>query len=241
MKKIVKPLCLIILGLLATVSCQNNSTAKVYTNSAMKKVMKGQDLSAHILWDTLQKENLFALAPLGRIEGEVTIVDGQIYTSTVDSANNVIIKTDWSVKSPFAVYSYVEEWTDFSVEEIITSIEDLEKTVEAIAKKNGYNLSNATPYRVRGEFDTVIYHVISKPKSELEHNHKLHIKAKKKFYLQHTEGELLGFYSKNHEGIFTHKGHFTHTHFLNYPASAMGHLDHIHAAKSFIISLPKQY
>ena len=43
------------------------------------------------------------------------------------------------------------------------------------------------------------------------------------FDLQNVNGELLGFYSQQHEGVFTHKNKFIHVHFVN--ENNAGHLD----------------
>ena len=75
--------------------------------------MKGTDLSAHIDWDTIPKANLFAVAPMNRLKGEVTIIDGKMHASQVDADNLVTIRNDWQVRSPFTVYTYVAEWESF--------------------------------------------------------------------------------------------------------------------------------
>lgn len=218
---------------------QNSSMPEVKTISAMKKVMMGKDLSAHLQWDTIPREHLFAIAPLGRIQGEVTAVDGQLYSSTVDASNHVVISKNWDIQSPFAVYANVPEWTTFEVDEAINSEDELQTLIEEVASKNGYDLNTAFPYRVLGKFSSIDYHIISKPLNEVEHNHELHSKAKKHFHLENTSGELLGFYSTNHQGVFTHKGHFIHTHFIDEQRENMGHLENLITTNKIKILLPK--
>lgn len=225
--------------ILIAYSCKTQKEITVGTVSEMRKVMMGEDLSAHLRWDTFVKKNLYALAPLGRIEGEVTILNGSIYTSKVDSNHTITIDKSWNVESPFSVYAYVKEWQSFEIDELIHSEEDLQRMVEKVAKKNGYNLDKAFPYRIFGTFDSIDFHIISKPKYEIEHNHDLHDSAKKRFYFQNIEGELLGFYSKNHVGVFTHRGKFTHTHFIDTNQKLMGHLDNVSIKEKYTVLLPK--
>jgi len=198
---------------------------EIKTVSAFKKVMMGEDLSTHIQWDSIDHKNLYAVGPLGRIEGEITILDGKVYSSKVKKNNKIVIDTISKVKSPFAVYAFVAEWNGFELNEKMETLEELQAIIEKIAMANGYDLNKPLAYKLEGSFDKIDFHIISKPKKEKEHNHELHKKAKKHFTVNKTNGTLLGFYSKYHEGIFTHKGQFIHTHFIDDAHKNMGHLD----------------
>lgn len=205
-----------------------NAQLDVRAVSAMKPVMMGQDLSAHVKLDTLTKmPHLFAVCPLNRLQGEVTIINGKIFKSTVD--NNGKIRTDNTFEgtAPFMVYTQVEDWVSFPVKSAISSEEELQDLIEKIAKENGYNTQLAFPFMIKGLFDTVNFHIISKPLKEKKHNHELHSKAKKHYTESNIQGSLLGFFSKHHEGVFTHKGSFTHVHFLDEKESMTGHLEDI--------------
>lgn len=212
---------------------------EIKTISAMKKVMMGEDLSAHIQWDSIIHENLYAVCPLGRLEGEITIVDGKIFSAKVIDKNKIVIDTLSNVKSPFAVYTYVAEWNEFELDEKIQSPEELQTTIEKMAIANGYDLEKPLVYKLEGDFDKIDFHIISKPKNEQEHNHELHNKSKNHFTVRSTNGILIGFYSKFHEGIFTHKGQFTHTHFIDNAHKNMGHLDGLIINKKSKLYLPK--
>lgn len=228
--------------LLAFTSCHKKEEMKsteIVTVSAMKKVMMGEDLSAHINWDTIPKQNLYAVCPLERIEGEVTIIDGKMFTSKVVENNTIEIKKDWNIQSPFAVYAYVTDWEELETEANFSNDEELQSFIEELAIKSGTDVSKPFVFRIIGSFDAVDYHIISKPRNEKEHNHELHDKAKKHFSLQNVSGELLGFYSKNHEGVFTHRGHYIHTHFIDEAKKNMGHLDKAKTNKKVKVLISK--
>ena len=204
-------------------SAQNASAYEVKAISSMKKVMKGTDLSANVSWDTLPKAHLFAVAPMNRLKGEVTIIDGKMHASQVDAENYVTIRNDFEVKSPFTAYTYVAKWESFKTTLTTNSVADIEDFIEKFAKSKGYNLNKPFPFMIKGNFYKLTYHIISKPENQIKHNHKLHKKAKRVFDLQNVNGELLGFYSQKHEGVFTHKDKFIHVHFVN--ENNAGHLD----------------
>ena len=206
-------------------SAQQTDAYQLKAVSAMKKVMMGTDFSAHIKWDTLPKANLFALAPMNRLQGEVTIIDGKMHASQVDKDRQVTLRHDYNVKSPFAVYTHVNHWESYETKLSTNKVSDIQKFIEKIAKDKGYDLDKPFPFRIKGDFDQLKYHIISMPKGQKKHNHQLHQQAKEFFDLQNEKGELLGFYSRQHQGIFTHKGQLIHVHFVDDEEKNAGHLD----------------
>jgi acetolactate decarboxylase len=229
-----------IVFIMAMVMAHSSQAQEVKTVSEMRKVMMGEDLSTHLLWDSIPHKHLFGISPLGRIEGEITIIDGKFYSSKVNKKGEIKVDTNWKSKAPFAVFAHVEKWKSIEVELLINNENELQDAIEKIAKENGYDLNTAFPFRIMGNFEKVDFHIISKPKKEKTHNHDLHDKAKKRFSLINTSGELLGFYSQNHIGVFTHKGHFIHTHFIDHQKKNMGHLDDITINQKITILLPIQ-
>lgn len=216
-----------------------DTARQVIAVSAMKKVMMGKDLSTHLLWDSIPHQNLFGISPLGRIEGEITILDGEIFVSKVNKKGQINLTQNWQSEAPFGVYAHVKSWKKIQAEVDFENKKDLHKWIEKTALQQGYNLQRAFAFRIKGNFKHVDFHVISKPKKEKVHNHQLHKKAKKHFTLQNSEGELLGFYSQKHEGIFTHKGSFVHTHFIDQARKNMGHLEDIRINGKITLFLPK--
>ncbi len=212
---------------------------KVEAVSNMKKVIMGQDLGMYLDWDTVATTHLFGIGPLGRIAGEVTIVDGERWTASVKKNGRIQMQRNKKARGPFGVFAHVPAWDTIQLDANIQSEEDLQKLLESVAPNKGISLQTAFPYRVLATFDSIHFHIISKPSDEAAHSHELHKKAKKHFYSTQIQGELLGFYSQQHEGIFTHRGSYTHTHFLAQDRKAMGHLDGISVEGNILILLPK--
>lgn len=213
---------------------------EVRSISAMKPVMMGKDLSAHVQLDTLTTlTHLYAVCPLNRLQGEVTIVDGEIFKSTVNKKSSILTDDRFEGTAPFMVYAQVEDWIPYSIKTTVASEKDLHELIENVAKENGYDTEQAFPFMIKGIFDTVNFHIISKPIKEKKHNHELHNKAKKHFTEINISGSLIGFFSKHHEGVFTHKGSFTHVHFLDEKGSMTGHLENVSLYnREFTVWLP---
>lgn len=226
------------LGLM--MSCSSKlDLPEVYAVSEMKKVMKeGDDLSIHISWDTIERKRLYGVAPLGRLAGEVTVINGEMFASTVDEEGKPLVTADWSAQSPFAVYAMVENWVVVDLEESILDEYSLQTIIESEAQKLGIDVTQAFPFWVKGSFDTIVYHIMAKPKDQVAHNPELHKKAKVRFELENVSGELIGFYSQHHEGVFTHKGSYIHTHFVDATKKHAGHLEHVISKAEIKLMLP---
>jgi acetolactate decarboxylase len=121
----------------------------------------------------------------------------------------------------------VANWKEKKVKATIATEEDLQKWIEKQALAEGKSLETPFVFRIKGDFDLVGYHIISKDPTVKEHTHELHDLAKKEYSVENTSGELIGFYSRNHEGVFTHKGSFIHIHFIDTAKRQMGHLEEL--------------
>jgi acetolactate decarboxylase len=194
---------------------------------AMRQVMTGASLQNTLLWDTLSPEKLYGIGPLDRLNGEVTVVDGIIYTAKVNGAGDIVTMPVTSAAATFGVYINLENEVGIRVSEEIKDIETLERLIQIKAEQAGLDAEKPFLFVVKGQFDWIKVHVLNKPADELEHNHDLHNQAKKYFEYQNIGGELIGFYSRQHEGVFTHRGQYTHVHFISRDKSVMGHLDGI--------------
>jgi len=214
---------------------------EVYTSGKAKNVMMGIDLSATVLLDTLLvKKHLYALGPVDDLQGEITVFDGDAYAAQVTNKRKRSVKLldSEGLKAPFLVYAYVEEWETYSVEVEIQNLKDLERIVDSLGSAHGFDKNDAFPFLLEGTFLEVQYHIIKRNKREKEHNHDAHNEAKVPFSNCLIPANLVGFYSRNHEGVFTHKGQFIHVHFLPKDRRITGHLDNLNHSGTVLISLP---
>jgi len=51
------------------------------------------------------------------------------------------------------------------------------------------------------------------------------------YYLNNEEVEIVGFFSTEHQGVFTHHDSFLHMHLITKDKSLMGHLDELELDK----------
>lgn len=213
----------IITGLLLVSTIVLVRAPEVKVAGAMKNIMMKGDLSAHINVDTMDKTNLYALGPAAGLKGEIIVLDGKVYTTLADGKK--LKNTENEVPgAAMLVYSHVPKWKASTVEVTVNSYAELESLVEKTAAANGIDTDKPFAFKLSATPQKTMYHVIDW-KQGVEHtmeNHKQFAYAGK---MVNSPVTMLGFYSRHHQGIFTHHTTFMHVHVLNNKTKTVGHLD----------------
>ncbi|MDZ7899287.1 MAG: acetolactate decarboxylase [Arcicella sp.] len=199
--------------------------------------MGKDNFAPHISLDSIKnKKHLYALGPLGKMQGEITVVDGKPFGVKVNADGDGIVKKNWKIKAPFFVSSNVKSWQTFEIETAIGSLDELQKKIEEIAQQNNIDLATPFAFKINGKFDNLTTHVVMPRSSDVEGYQT--DKKQANFELSNQEGELIGFYSQNHGGIYTHKDSRVHVHFISSDKTQMGHLDKIMITKKVKVQFP---
>jgi acetolactate decarboxylase len=210
----------------------------VQSIGAAKLVMTGADLSNKVFLDTLvEQPGLYAVGPVDNLQGEITVFNSRVITSTVVDGQ-IVTAEQPGVMAPFLAYAYVEEWQVVTFEASIKGLKELEKLMDSLAQIVGIHADSAFPFLIYAPWQMLEYHIIMRDLDESTHSHEAHKKAKVKFRAGQTPGHLVGFFSRHHEGIFTHKGQFIHVHFLSDNEEATGHLDYLEHIGKIEVYLP---
>lgn len=218
----------------------NFANAQTVKNIGSMSDMGKENFAPHIKLDTIsKKKHLFGMGPYGKMQGEISVFDGKPFYSSVDENGRGIVSANWEIESPFFVYANVENWNEYVVSTELNSLENIQKIVAETAQKQGYDLKKPFPFRIVATFQNMTTHIVMPRSAEIKG-----FQAGKKqadYVLENQEGELLGFYSENHRGIYTHKDSYIHVHFVSNDAATMGHLDKITQLKGdFRLLLPSK-
>ncbi|MFC3416778.1 acetolactate decarboxylase [Algoriphagus hitonicola] len=197
--------------------------AQVKHAGAMSEMGK-TGFAPRISLDSLQKyKGLIALGPLGKMQGEITAVDGVPYTGIVTADENSSVQKEWQVDAPFLVYAHVEEWEEIGLRGRVGSIQELEQLIESTLTANGVDLLEPLPFRIQGAFDQMVTHIVTPRSADVPGY--VEGKTQSNFDHEQASGELIGFYSKEGKRIYTHHDSFMHVHFLSADKKFAGHLD----------------
>lgn len=231
----------VILLLVSLIGCSSNDKVEVVHYGALKNAMKQNDLAAYVSSDSIDLKNFYALGALEGLEGELLIMDGQVYTSSQgDTTNNTLIqKKNIDFSANFLVGAKVSKWISLDVPKSIKTKSDLEKFVTEKAIEQGFDKADPFPFLLKGSTKSTSWHVVNWDANDSIHTHEKHVKSG--IYDTDLEKDviILGFYSEQHKGIFTHHSSFLHMHVLNDEKEIMGHLDDLTLGAKMILKLPK--
>jgi acetolactate decarboxylase len=198
------------------------SQSIVRSTGSMSQMGK-ENFKASIFLDSLPKNNLFGLGPFGKMQGEITIVDGKPMIAQVKADGSLLVNQIWQAEAPFFVYSNVSDWVSFELNVKVENLTDLQQAIERVAIQKGYSLNSPFAFRIVGQINELTTHVVLPRSSEIPGYQSG--KNQVNYTYQNSLGELIGFYSQQHQGIFTHKDSYVHVHYVSDDMTIMGHVD----------------
>ncbi len=176
----------------------------------------------------LPAPDLYGVGALADLAGEVTIVGGKTYLSYPDgdTARTEIVSTS-DEAATLLVVTGVPAWRAIVTEAPIR-FEEIGEKIGELASAAGMDVDRRLPFLLEGEFEDLQWHVIDGRRLAAGGtSHEDHLGSAVKLKRDRASATLIGFYSKNDQGVFTHMGSVTHVHcVLEEPLSA-GHVDHV--------------
>lgn len=189
---------------------------------AMKNVMWKGELSGIINLDTISnKEHLYGLGPVEFLRGEVLIVDGVCYRSSVVTDSTMKVEETFRLKAPFFGYTHIEKWTEQALPDSIQTIQQLEEFLDLQTK----NSKRPFMFRLTGVVESASIHIVNLPAgSKVSSPAEAHV-GQRNYPVSNERAEIIGFFSTEHKTIFTHHDTFLHMHLITVDRQKMGHLD----------------
>lgn len=204
------------------------STNSINIVGAMKDVMWNGELAAKLQIESIADfEGLYGVGPLAFLTGEIMIYDGKSYVSRIDSSNKMIVEETKNIGAPFFVYANNSTWKEIEIPEDIQKISELELFIDQHSKE----IERPFAFRLEGRIDSAMIHVQNLPKgTEVSSPEEAH-QGQVNFKLKHQNVFISGFFSTEHQGIFTHHDSYLHMHLINEEKTMMGHLDKMDIGK----------
>ena len=202
----------------------------------LRKIMLDADLSAKIRLDTLLQENLFAIGIVDSLQGEISIINGKVLISSI---KDTYIKTDTSLNHGAAmlVYAYVKNWKVVTIEQDVNGLEELALLVKRLASENGIDVSKSFPFMAKTWVKNMSYQVIDWQSGVL-HTSDTHSQFAHELWHSASTIMLAGFYSENHEGIYTNYNNKINVHAITSDPMTAGHLDSIETFGKIALYFP---
>ncbi|WP_255572986.1 acetolactate decarboxylase [Hanstruepera marina] len=222
---------LLTIGLLSCNSTQKENHTKntetypdIKIVGAMKNVMWKGELGASINLDTISNKNgLYGLGPESYLTGELLINKGESYVSKVISDSTMIVKKQIDVTAPFFVYGNVTEWNEINLPASIKTIQDLENFIDT----NTADFKRPFVFKLVGQATSAIIHIQNLPEGTKVSSPDEAHQGQTNYKLKNEVVEIVGFFSTEHKGVFTHHDSFLHMHLITIDERKMGHLDEL--------------
>lgn len=227
----------LILPVLLFLNCTTlTDPSKVKVVGAMRNVMWKGELAGTIALDTIQsREGLYGLGPTDYLDGELLILNGKSYVSRVNTDGTIRMEETFQAHAPFFVYANVSEWKELDLDGI-ASIQALEEYLTTIKGE----VNRPFAFGMKGRVAKATIHVQNLPKgSKVSSPADAHV-GQMKYEIVDEEVEIVGFYSTEHQGIFTHHDSYVHIHLITTDRTKMGHLDQVVFEDDVQVFIPKR-
>ncbi|HET6556513.1 MAG TPA: acetolactate decarboxylase, partial [Prolixibacteraceae bacterium] len=193
-----KTLLRYVAGLALAINTAQAQTGPVHIAGAMSNVMWKGELSGTIDIDTISnKSTLFGLGPLENLAGELLIVEGKIYQSTVLNKEEMKVAETQHAKAPFFVYANQSDWDEIDLPASVKNLQDLENFINKKTK----NTNTPFVFRLEGMIDMAIIHIVNLPPGTKVSSPGDAHQGKTSYTLIKETSTIVGFFSRKHQGI----------------------------------------
>jgi acetolactate decarboxylase len=208
-----------------------------YLGSQRQTIMTG-DRAAHLDLRTLQgRAHLYGIGPIQGLSGEVTIVDSRPSLARVGADHVVHVTESYEAGVPFFVWAEVSAWQTQEVPDAARSYAEVERFVGEAGAKAG--LTQAFPFVMTGRPELIDFHIVNATPATppgMEAHQKIQIP-----FEQHGKDvKFVGFWSSQHQGVFTPMGTNMHAHFQTLDNQVSGHVQGLRLAQGMTLGLPKE-
>lgn len=217
----------------------DENEGRVQWRGEQKRVIRSGDLTETADLNELSRlSHFYALGPVSRLQGEITVIEGRCFIADVVDRREVVTE-DCSRKAPFLVYGSFPRFKTLSLSGSAVTTESLNERVESLARESGLDVEKPFIFLLEGPVEKIDYHIIKK-KGDGPHNPQEHQKSRQHFTLSRTPVKLVGFFSKHHEGVFTPPGETSHIHFVSDDGLHSGHVESFEFSPESSITLKIQ-
>jgi alpha-acetolactate decarboxylase len=185
----------------------------------------------------IPKHNSYAVGAIQDGAGEITVLNGKIYLDYgKDGMGNSIHTIPPHEKAVLLATSSVDKWQSTKIKKPLAK-EDLFKAILSKAKEMGLDVKKPFPFLLEGRFKDLQIHVINGKNPKFGG----HGSKEKMFHMAkqtkgHQAATIVGFYSADDQGTYTHPGESWHLHAIIDDIGA--HVDEIHSGMNVVLKLP---
>lgn len=205
-----------------------------------KEMLHTQKLEGVVdLKTVLSAPHTYAVGALDQGKGEITVIDGKIWLTSVRNnsaeSSHTIRKRE---KAVLLVSAQVRNWQEVSIPYEMPEPEWHRFVLEQ-AKLHGLDTEAPFPFLLKGSFKDLKWHVINGRNPKFQGHGGPHFLNKLSEHRLLASGTIVGFFSAAIQGVFTHPGESWHMHVVLANKNGAGHVDGVTLEKGIILKIPK--
>ncbi len=209
---------------------------------SFKEVVHMQKVEGVVdLKTALAGKHIYGVGAIKNAAGEITVYDGNVWLSYgKNGLDKVTHKIPDVEQATLLVTAEVEKWKEIAIPRDMDEPE-LYVFILAEAKKAGLDVNKPFSFLVEGSAKDLVWHILNgietadqgRKHGHSEHNFLKNIVEKR----ERVSVALIGFYSADIQGIFTHPGESWHTHVIIKGENKAGHVEKFKSGKGSVLKL----
>jgi alpha-acetolactate decarboxylase len=227
-------------------SASSAASAQVRWFGALSAIMhEGRTEAAAQLADVLPGPHAWGVGALEGLAGEVTILDDRVWLArskpdgTASISHGEIADADFAQGAALLVVANADAWDELPVSTNI-AWSGLDSCLESQLIAHGEALDAPVLLRIDGPVATLRWHVIDGSKMQPGAGHAAHARSAVSGVLEQADAQLVGFFSRAHQGVFTHMGSHSHFHVVTRDGALTGHVDGVDLVAGARLLLPRR-
>ena len=222
---------------------ENQTTgAKIASFGNYKKMIHSKNTDGVVDLNTaIPAVNSYAVGAIQQGLGEITIIDGKVWLDYgKDGIGNSLNTIPADEKAVLLATSQVEEWQISKIEQALSQ-EELFQVILEKAEENGMKKNEPFPFLLEGNFNDLVIHVINGENPEFGgHGGNAKLFKQTKEDRKNQKATIIGFYSANNQGVYTHPEESWHLHAVLIDENIGAHVDGISTNSNVVLKLPSQ-
>jgi acetolactate decarboxylase len=218
------------LFLMAGCSTQRESTFELQQYGSMRSVMLDSETEARVGLADASGPGVIAIGALAGLEGEVTILDGEIWVARPigDDVQMSGPSASLGDQATLLTLATVQRWNRVELAlERAASGTALEEQVEQTAHDHGIDTTRPFPFVIDGVVERLDIHVINGYCLHASEPSTVDVEPWRWSIVEPVSARIVGFYAADAAGVLTHRGTKIHVHALldRDGRTVTGHID----------------
>jgi alpha-acetolactate decarboxylase len=190
----------------------------------------------------LSAAHTYAMGAIKGGKGEITVIDSEVWLAYGrDRFDRIVRAIPEEEQAAMLVSVEVKNWQEIIVPKKMSESQ-LHPFIVEQAEESGLNTKKPFPFLIEGAFQDLKWHVINGLNPEFRENLKNHggqppfLQLKE--YRKQASGTVIGIYSADLQGVYTHPGESWHLHIVFRDKKRAGHVEKITVLQDTILKLP---